>query len=70
METKNNEHRWHISIEYSEQKERNFVVITEGSNEEAEAILTIITRGAIMATSAKRATAYNEEGFDVITYQY
>ena len=57
-----------VFIVYSDDSEFNFEVTLEGSENEIRGELMMIVRGTLMASGACRATAYNEEGFDVVSY--
>lgn len=57
-----------IELTWEDNSETMFQVELKGKKHEIMSVLTWITRGTLMATSAKRAIAYNEEGFDVISY--
>ena len=57
-----------IELTWEDNSETMFQVELEGKKHEIMSDLMWITRGTLMATSAKRAIAYNEEGFDVISY--
>ena len=57
-----------IFLTWNDDSEINFEVKLEGQEHEIMATLMWITRGSLMASSAKRAVAYNEEGFDVLSY--
>ena len=62
-------HTFTIEIEYSDESSFFFDVILEGEEHEFMAQLMMITRGTLMASSAARATAYNQDGFDVCAYK-
>ena len=57
-----------IELTWEDNSATMFQVELEGKKHEIMSVLMWITRGTLMATSAKRAIAYNEEGFDVISY--
>ena len=57
-----------IEVVYDDESEFNFTVKIEGERHEVVAHLMQITRGTLMASSAKRAVCYNEDGFDVCAY--
>lgn len=57
-----------IIIEYEDNSEFSFEVILEGCTTKIMAELSMITRGTLMVTSAQKAIAYNDDGFDVISY--
>ena len=57
-----------IFLTWNDDSETNFEVKLEGKEHEIMATLMWITRGSLMASSANRVVAYNEEGFDVLSY--
>lgn len=57
-----------IEMTWNDESETMFQVEIEGKNHHIMSVLMWVTRGALMASSAKRAIAYNEEGFDVVSY--
>lgn len=57
-----------VFIEYKDGSEWNFSIETKSKRSKAIAEITMITRGTLMASTAVRATAYNEEGFDICAY--
>lgn len=52
-----------IFLYYHDETEISFEVITNDS-----ALVMMITRGTLMASIANRATAYDEEGFEICSY--
>ena len=52
-----------IFLYYLDETEISFEVITNDS-----ALVMMITRGTLMASIAYRATAYDEEGFEICSY--
>lgn len=52
-----------IFLYYLEDSEKSFEVKTNDS-----ALVMMITRGTLMASIANRATAYDEEGFEICSY--
>lgn len=66
--TKKKEHRFYVEVEYNDESSFYFHVILEGKTHQIMASLQMITRGTLMASNAYKATAYNEEGFDVVSY--
>ncbi len=57
-----------IFIEYSDSTEFNFTVTMEGKEHEIIASLLMITRGTLMASNAKKATCYKDDGFELCSY--
>lgn len=57
-----------VFMVYHDDSEFNFEVTLEGSERVIRAELMMIVRGTLMASGACKATAYNEEGFDVVSY--
>lgn len=60
--------RFFVEIEYADKSLFNFNVELEGSTGNILATLMMITRGTLMASMGNKATAYNEDGFDVVSY--
>ena len=61
--------RFWIALVYDDESETGFYVEVEGADHQIKALLSMITRGTLMASMAYRATCYNSEGFDVCSYQ-
>lgn len=57
-----------VELVYNDDSTNEFYVKVEGEEHEYMALLSMITRGTLMASSAKEATCYNDEGFDVCSY--
>lgn len=57
-----------IILTWKNDTETNFDVTLEGEEHKIMSTLIWITQGCLMASPAKRVTAYNEEGFDVLSY--
>ena len=57
-----------IIIEYNDDSEFSFDVTIEGTDSQITASLMMITRGTLMASSGKRATCYNDDGFEICSY--
>lgn len=57
-----------IELVYGDDSSTFFKVSVEGEEHECKALLLMITRGTLMASMAKRAVCYNDEGFDVCSY--
>lgn len=53
-----------ICLDYPDDKIKSFEVNTEDL-----ALVMMITRGTLRASLAHRATAYDEDGFDICTYE-
>lgn len=58
----------YIEIVYNDGSEFHFKVEVEGKECDKVAIIQMITRGTLMASSGVIAVAYNEEGFDICSY--
>lgn len=61
--------KFYVELTYNDGSERHFDVILEGREHGIMADLMMITRGTLMVSGAFRATAYNDQGFDVVSYQ-
>ncbi len=57
-----------VEMTYNDETEIHFTVEIDGTDNQIYGQLMMITRGTLMASGAQRATAYNEEGFDVCNY--
>lgn len=57
-----------VFIEYKDGSEWNFSVETRSIRRKSLAEIAMITRGALMVSTAVRATAYDEDGFDICAY--
>lgn len=57
-----------VFIIYTDDSEWNFSVETRSSRQKSRAEISMITRGTLMASTAVRATAYDEEGFEICAY--
>lgn len=57
-----------IELIWNDGSETMFETTIEGKEHHIMATLMWITRGSLMVSGAQRATAYNEEGFDVVSY--
>ena len=57
-----------VELVYGDDSSTFFQVSVDGEEYEYMALLLMITRGTLMASMAKRATCYNDEGFDVCSY--
>lgn len=61
-------HSFFVEVIYGDDSSFSFNVEMEGTDNEVIAQLMMITRGTLMASSAVRATAYRQDGFDVCSY--
>ena len=57
-----------IIVEYNDKSEFTFDVTMEGKEHEVVAHLLMITRGTLIASSAKKATCYKSDGFVLCSY--
>lgn len=57
-----------IELVYSDNSSSFFKVSVDGEEYEYRALLSMITRGTLMASMAKSAVCWNDEGFDVCSY--
>lgn len=57
-----------IIIEYSDLSEFQFDVTIRGKERDIIANLYMITRGTLMASNARKATCYKQDGFEVCSY--
>ena len=60
--------QFYVELVYNDESTSDFYVRVEGEEHEYMALMSMITRGTLMASSAKSATCYNDEGFDVCSY--
>lgn len=60
--------KFFVEVFYEDDSEFSFNVELEGSESRTHAMLLMITRGTLLASSACKATAYNEDGFNVCSY--
>lgn len=68
MSTKNKKQIFTLVLEYNDESEAQVEIITEGEPFEYRAMLSMICRGTLMASSARLCTIYDSEGFNVISY--
>ena len=61
-------HKFFVEIVYNDKSYFNFSVELNGTEAEVMGSLMMITRGTLMASSAHRAIAYNEEGAILCSY--
>lgn len=58
-----------IEIEYKDESSFHFDVIPHDNfGNAAKAEIMMITRGTLMASGGIKATAYNEDGFEICSY--
>lgn len=57
-----------IELTWKDRSETMFEVELTGKKHHIMAELMWITRGTLMASGACRSIAYNEDGFDVVSY--
>lgn len=57
-----------VFVTYEDDSEFNFVVTFEEDETGVSALLMMITRGVLMASTAKKAVCYDDKGFDVCSY--
>ncbi len=57
-----------IFLTYDDDSEVCFTYECDEERTHALATLMMVCRGTLMASSAKKVTAYNEEGFDICSY--
>lgn len=62
------EQEYFVELVYEDDSTMNFSVKVSDSWSVTYAMLSMITRGTLMTSSACRATCYNDEGFDVCSY--
>lgn len=61
-------HKFTIELTWNDDSNTYFDVTLEGEEHQYMALLMWITRGTLMASSAIKCVAYNEDGFDVCSY--
>lgn len=61
-------HKFTIELTWNDDSNTYFDVTLEGKEHQYMAVLSWITRGSLMASSAIKSVAYNEDGFDVCSY--
>lgn len=57
-----------ICLEYKDESEVWFDFKSWDEDKDAKATLMMVCRGTLMASSAVKITAYNDEGFDICSY--
>lgn len=68
MSTTTKKQTFTLVLEYNDGSDAQAEIVTEGEPHEYMAMLSMICRGTLMASSAKQSIIYNSEGFDVISY--
>lgn len=63
------ERKFYVELVYNDESEMHFNVLLDDCEKNSLSTLMMITRGTLMASMAVRATAYNDQGFDVCSYQ-
>lgn len=59
---------FYVELVYYDDSTKEFYIKVEGAEHEYMALLSMITRGTLMASCARIATCYNDEGFEVCSY--
>ena len=57
-----------IELTWKDESETMFSVEMDGKEHDVMAALMWVTRGSLMASNAQSVTAYDEEGYDVVSY--
>ena len=57
-----------VCLEYKDESEVWFDFKSWDEDKDAKATLMMVCRGTLMASSAVKITAYNDEGFDICSY--
>lgn len=57
-----------VCLTYSDDSEAFFDFECDDTTANARGTLLMVCRGTLMASTACRITAYNEEGFDICSY--
>lgn len=57
-----------VFVSYEDNSEFNFVVTSEEDETGVSALLMMISRGVLMASTAKKAVCYDDQGFEVCSY--
>ena len=57
-----------VFVTYEDDSEFNFVVTSDEDETVVSALLMMITRGVLMASTAKKAVCYDDQGFDICSY--
>lgn len=60
--------KFYVEIEYKDSSSFHFDVEFDSDDRNVLGSLMMITRGTLMASSAYRAIAYGQDGFDVCSY--
>lgn len=64
-----NKYHFYVVVIYDDNTEFGFDVNIEGKDYEVLANIHMITRGTLMASSAKYAYAYKDDGFEACAYR-
>ena len=62
------ERKFFVELTYKDDSTAGFNVEVSGTDSEVFALLSMITRGTLMASSARIAVCYRDDGFDVCSY--
>ena len=57
-----------VFLTYNDDSEVTFEFNSDEHPKEALATLMMVCRGTLMASTARRITAFNEDGFDICSY--
>lgn len=57
-----------IVVEYNDKSEFTFDVTMQGTENEIIGNLMMITRGTLIASNARKATCYKNDGFELCSY--
>ena len=57
-----------VFVSYEDNSEFRFVVTSEENELEVNALLMMIARGVLMASTAKKAVCYDDQGFEICSY--
>jgi hypothetical protein len=58
-----------VELEYNDESTFSFDLVPNAeSSNEYQSIVMMVTRGTLMASRAHKATAYNMEGFPIVSY--
>lgn len=68
MLTDEQKKKFTLVLEYNDESEAQAEILVEGEPHEYMATLSMICRGTLMASGAKRSYIYNSEGFEVCAY--
>ena len=62
------ERKFFVELTYKDDSTAGFNVEVSGTDRDVTALLSMITRGTLMASMAARAVCYRDDGFDVCSY--